>query len=727
MLFDWHQFHAAEHVRPAVIDPRRRLRICLLGFVVLCGVVFGRVVQLEVSQGEAFRAEAAKPLERRHSLPGVRGRILARNGTVLACDKKVLALAVQYRYLEDPPDARWLRSMARARLPQAQRKDRQRLAAEEARLRAEHAEMARRLADLCGLSRDEWSRRAKQIQARVRRIAEGVNRRQAENPREEPPAAPPGSFWEGVRSAMVETLRASMDESPPERITVAEELDYHAIVEDVPLAVVAEVEANPTRYPGTRVIQRQRRVYPSGSLASHVLGHLSALQEGELAPAAAEVATADDYHPEDRVGRMGLEQQYQRLLHGRRGSAVELTDHSGRVLSSRREREPGIGRDLVLTLDPQLQKTAQTLLCSALERRSITAPHQEPAGGAIVVMDVRNGAILTAASAPGFDPNLFAGGERAQVAALLSHPAHPLFDRVARMAIAPGSVFKTISAIALLEAAAIDPEEPYLCRGYLQEPERLRCAVYRRHGVGHGAVTLPDALAQSCNVYFFHHAGQLGPEKLIEWAALFGVGQPSGVDLPGEAAGLVPAPATIRNLEGHAWRTADTQLLAIGQGSLQTTPLQVVRMMAAVANGGLLVTPHLVSSLGLPELADGQSTAELADSSDDPIHIPAPRSIPHLKPATLKTVREGLQRVVADPRGTGYGTIRLDSIQIAGKTGTAETAVEGADHAWFAGYAPADDPKVALVVVLERAGSAEEAAGPVAKRLVLRMRQLGLL
>ncbi|HUT94005.1 MAG TPA: penicillin-binding transpeptidase domain-containing protein, partial [Thermoguttaceae bacterium] len=183
--------------------------------------------------------------------------------------------------------------------------------------------------------------------------------------------------------------------------------------------------------------------------------------------------------------------------------------------------------------------------------------------------------------------------------------------------------------------------------------------------------------------------------------------------------------ANIRDLEGHAWRAADTQLLAIGQGSLRATPLQVVRMMAAVANGGLLVTPHVVRALGLPALDDGPSATELDDLADDPIRTRPPRPIPGLSEATLSAIRKGLDRVVSDPRGTAHETVRLDSIRIAGKTGTAETGPGRAEHAWFAGYVPAEKPKLALVVVLEHAGDAAETAGPVTQRLVRQMQELG--
>jgi len=295
---------------------------------------------------------------------------------------------------------------------------------------------------------------------------------------------------------------------------------------------------------------------------------------------------------------------------------------------------------------------------------------------------------------------------------LLGDSSHPLFDRVCRMAIPPGSTFKVLTAVALLESATIGPQERFVCRGYLHQPDRQRCEIYVRQGVGHGEIALADALAVSCNVYFFHFAGQMGPRPLVDWARRFGFGQPTGVDLPDEASGVLPNPDNMMALEGRAWRTTDTQSMAVGQGSLTTTPLRMLSMMAAVANGGRLVTPHVVAQ---ESVGNGQTSAKGT--------VP----IPFLSSHTLATVREGLCRVVADPHGTAHGTVFLESIAVAGKTGTAETGKRQASHAWFVGYAPAETPKLAIVVVLEHAGSAATAAGPVAKRMVLRMRQLGML
>jgi penicillin-binding protein 2 len=384
----------------------------------------------------------------------------------------------------------------------------------------------------------------------------------------------------------------------------------------------------------------------------------------------------------------------------------------------------------VLTIDPRLQRTAEELLDGALARRRVETGCADPAGGgAVVVMDVQSGEIMAAATAPRFDPGLFAAGDSARRETLLHDPAHPLFDRVIQMALPPGSVFKTLTAIALLEAGGLDPDRTFNCRGYLQRPDRLRCAIFVRHGVGHGDVTLSDALAQSCNVYFFHHAGDLAPAALCDWAGRFGFGQPTGIDLPGESAATLPSPENIRRLEGHAWRIGDSQGMAIGQGSLTATPLQVLRLMAAVANGGRLVVPRLLKDVKTsPRPLAGEGPGAKASSDDDPPCPTAPPpTVAGLRPSTLATVREGLRRVVADPKGTAHGPVYLDSISIAGKTGTASVADDQVEHAWLAGYVPADEPRYALVVVLEHAGDAAPAAGPVVKRLVLRMQELGLL
>ena len=225
-------------------------------------------------------------------------------------------------------------------------------------------------------------------------------------------------------------------------------------------------------------------------------------------------------------------------------------------------------------------------------------------------------------------------------------------------------------------------------------------------------------------MFFFHYADRLPPALLAAWAERFGFGRPTGIDLPQEAGGRVPASSAGKS-ENQVRKAADAKLLAIGQGEFQATPLQVVRMMAAVANGGFLVTPHVVNHVGPAEPAAAAAGAGPQGTADDALPTPPPQPIPGLSAATLRTIREGLERVVSDAKGTAHATVAIPSLPIAGKTGTAETGPGRLEHAWFAGYVPADQPKVALVVVIEHAGNAEETACPVAKRLILRMQELG--
>jgi penicillin-binding protein 2 len=274
-----------------------------------------------------------------------------------------------------------------------------------------------------------------------------------------------------------------------------------------------------------------------------------------------------------------------------------------------------------------------------------------------------------------------------------------------------------------MHESGFDPLRPFDCQGYLNMPDSRRCMIYRRLGIGHGPVTLTDALAQSCNVYFFHHAEQLGLASLVDWAHRFGFGERTGVDLPSETRGhLAIAEASLPRLEARQREEAES--IAVGQGSLTASPLQVVRMMAAIANGGRLVTPHIAARVAMFDLILDEAAAD-GDFPD--ISIPPPQSTPGLDPAKLEVVRQGLKQVMSDPKGTGHSTIALEGLDIAGKTGTAETGDGSADHAWFAGYAPAEAPRVAFVIVLEHAGDAAATAGPVAKRLVEQVRELGYL
>lgn len=740
--FDWHRVSPAAD-DAAVIDSRARLSVWPVAVGVILVLVWLRMAWLERRDGPAFRELADQPLEHRELLPAPRGRILTRDGTVLAQDEQYLALAVSYRWLENPPQETWLRRQARSKLTAAERRDARRVAREIAQLRDERNRLHAELAALCGQDIEAWRASVARVQSRVEAVRRNVNaaRRRAylaasdtsPTTSDESPSARSSGTGDWLRRFLV----PPDDRRPPADIAVAEELEHHMVFKGLSLEAAAAIEARPDRYPGARVVQIPHRRYPQGTLAANLVGHLGRAHNAATNDTALNDATSASQPAAAQVGVMGIERQLEARLRGRWGEDVEVVDRAGQVLASFRRAEPARGRDVVLSINAPLQATCEQLVARALARRGTTAAGSTVhGGGAIVVLEAHSGAILAAASGPTFSPEGFTHGDRAAVTAALADPDRPLVDRTCRMALPPGSVFKVLSAVALLESGEVRPQTAHACQGYWKQPDELRCAVYRRSGQGHGEVDLAGALACSCNVYFFEHAARAGAGPLVDWAEQFGFGQRTGVDLPHEATGRMPRidPAIADTNPGRAQTAA--QLLAIGQGELTATPLQVARCLAAIANGGQLVTPYVVSTLGLDASAprDDDSSAAAHDAASQPLDAEfpelagrAPRKIAGLDARHLAAVREGLERVVDDPDGTAHGSLGNSQLAIAGQTGTAQAGAGLADHAWFAGYAPADAPRVVVVVAIEHAGEASVAAGPVARLVFERLAELGYL
>jgi penicillin-binding protein 2 len=669
---------------------RSRLR-WLFAFVVLCSLtVFTRLTVLEVRDGPEYRAQASEPAVRERPTSTIRGRILARDGTVLAYDHPLASLAIDYRWLEQPSQPRWLRQTARARLSTADRRNASRLAAAQQEILAERKVLITRLAALCQLSDDQFELRRERIQTRIEAISAHVSARQSQHDDSINQAAEPddSTSWLTWLGRSITDALFSSDEMSRSSPTVAEELTDHVVFEGLSLEAVTEIESHADRYPGVHVRHQSRRIYTQGDLAAHALGYVAR-------------AGADD----DLIGRAGIERKYDELLRGQLGICLDQIDSHGNPIASTITREPVAGQDVLLTLDPALQRASQSLLDQALAHRLPSGDDSldHASGGAILVLDVQTGEIVAAASAPRYDPNGFVRGDRDSVNRWLRDPAAPLLDRTIQMALPPGSVFKIVSAAGLL-AAGVDPLAPVDCQGYLHQPDALRCAIFRRYGIGHGPATLADALARSCNVYFFHYAEEIGAAPLLDWARRFELGRPTGIDLPGESAATIPS-VEVSKLDGR--------LLAIGQGPITTTPLQMARTVAAIANGGNLITPHLARL--------SESNKSNASKSNG---LPSHR-IPGLTPDILGAIRKGLAQAVTDPQGTAHATVHSAQVTIAGKTGTAQIGGNQPEHAWFAGYAPADEPQVAFVVVLEHAGNADTSAGPLVRQLVERMNELG--
>lgn len=720
--------------------PCPALRIVVLRAVVAVSLmlVIARVAHVQLGLARRYLDRLDHSELRVEQIAAARGRILAADNTVLAEDVPVLTLKVQYRYLERPLDEAWLSRQARLHLDAREQRDRALVKREKRRLAEQLDRMWDDLAALFPCDAQQLLEAAADVQRRVETIRGRVRSRRAAEvgaDAELDARDPHGNrtWWQSAWDQVRDALTAEGEPAELDALVLSEETAYHPVFrwspedEQMPavLQVVAEIEGDPERYPGVRLSWQHRRRYPRGELACHWVGFVGPvtaeeLQRSEggagLQPSGAGEAEGDlearaDYLAEDFAGRLGVEGSYEATLRGRRGEVREVVDRLGRSMVEVERREPMPGDDVVLWMDPALEQNAEAML-----DRAVAESHA--ASGAIVVMDVHTGGVIAAASTPRFDPNELIRPDPQTWERLQRDPRRPLFDRVTRMAIAPGSVFKTATAIAALESGAIDPEEAYECRGYLypDQPDRYRCLIYARYGYGHGEMTLVDALMKSCNVYFFHTALEMGPERMCRWYERLGFGAPTGIDLPYESGGYLPTPENVKQEFGHAWHRGDTPRLAIGQSYLQTTPLQIARLMAAVANGGRLVRPRVVRRI-VPRTGEPIAPKGAAAPAAEGVDL-------KLSARTLREVQEGLRRVVAEEGGTAHRTVYLSEMPISGKTGTAE--VRGReDHAWFAGYVPSDRPRYAFAVVLEHGGSGGHDAGPVGRELIQAMMELG--
>lgn len=453
--------------------------------------------------------------------------------------------------------------------------------------------------------------------------------------------------------------------------------------EDLALDELAPIEARREWFPSVEFQQTARRTYPAGPAVAHVLGYVGEVSERELASSTVDAPL----YRGDIVGKAGLERFYDERLRGERGSKFVTVNNLGRQLGEGRPaRSPHNGDDLPLTLDLTLQ------------RKLVEALGDEVGAG--VFMDARSGEILALASTPTYDPNAFAGRISPEAwTAIVEDPRRPLHDRAIASYYAPGSTFKVVMAIAGLETGTVTPSTTVTCKGSINMYGR-NFLCWKRGG--HGTISMHRALAHSCNVYFYSLGRAMGIEPIHKYGALFNLGSPSGIDLPGEAAGVLPSDEWKRRVHGERWYPGETISVSIGQGLLAVTPVQLATMIAGVATG-ILPKPHLVEKpLG--------GTVELSVSQE-----------------TLRVVRAALKEAVA--HGTGRNAA-LPGISVAGKTGTAQVYKHSAgidadempknerDHAWFIGYAPADEPEVAFAIVVEHGGHGGTSAAPVARKVL---------
>ncbi len=372
-----------------------------------------------------------------------------------------------------------------------------------------------------------------------------------------------------------------------------------AIKSDVERDVVLRVEEQHLRLPGVIVLPESSRLYPYGPLLSHILGYMLPITEEQLA--AHQNDTAAGYRGEDKIGAAGIEATYEKELRGIPGKKLYEVDATERPVNDLRIDSPDPGHNLTLSIDVDLQKDVQTILQNAMDKKKADS-------AVAIVMDPRNGQVLSMVSLPSYDDNIFSGKVRpADLNAVLNDPRKPMIDYAISGTFAPGSTFKLVTAAGALEEGVANANTQILCQGALIIPNPYNPALPTRlpcWGV-HGLQDFVTGLANSCDVYYFslgggnpsQHIDGLGNDRLAKWAELMGYGAPTGIDLPGEVDGLVPTAQWKQNTWGEQWLTGDTYNMAIGQGFVLATPLQVANVTNAIANGGHLLEPRVVASI----------------------------------------------------------------------------------------------------------------------------------
>jgi penicillin-binding protein 2 len=482
------------------------------------------------------------------------------------------------------------------------------------------------------------------------------------------------------REEVVEKLKAASGMPPSFPVKIKS---------DIPMDEVAKIESHRVYTPGVTIQIEPKRNYIYGASLAHVIGYVSEISEEELK----NKKSFKDYSPGDYIGKYGLEKTYEKYLRGIDGEKRVEVDAMGREVRTLDVVDSIPGHSLHLNIDLDLQLIAD----KALENKR----------GGVVALDPKTGGVIVLASRPGFDPNKFTSGiSKDDWKVIATDKAHPLQNKAIQAGYPPGSTFKILVALAALETGVINEHTTFVCHGGFRFGKRVfRCWQAK----GHGAVAIRKAIVESCDVFFYNVGLKLGVDRIQKMADAIGLGKVTGIDLPAEQKGIIPSTEWKRKRFGEPWYEGETVSVAIGQGAVWLTPIQLAQLASFVANDGKTFKPQIVNRIV-------STTGQLVQS-----FAPVVSAEIKLKPDTLRIVKDGMKGVVNEPGGTAYSS-RVAGVPMSGKTGTAQAGSmdkgkDFGDHAWFIAYAPSEEPSLAMSVLVEFGGHGGSQSAPIAKAI----------
>lgn len=456
---------------------------------------------------------------------------------------------------------------------------------------------------------------------------------------------------------------------------------------DISMDEVAKIEANRIYLPGVTIQIEPKRNYPYVKMMAHMLGYVSEISDEEL-----KNKSLKGYSPGDNIGRYGLERAYETYLRGKDGEKRVEVNAMGREVRTLETIEPIAGNNLYLNINLDVQLAVE----NAFENKK----------GGCIALETKTGAVLALLSRPSFDPNKFASGiTKEDWKTITTDKMHPLQNRAIQGRYPPGSTFKILTAMKVLEDGFINEKTGFTCRGGFPFGNRVfKC--WKKGG--HGNVSMHRGIMESCDVFFYNVGLKLGINRIHDMSEAVGLTKITGIDLPGEKNGLVPSPEWKQKTYGQPWYEGETVSVSIGQGAVWLTPIQLAQLSAFVANEGVTFKPQIVNRIVSLE----GKTIKTFD--------PVMNANVKLKKEVFRIVKEGMQGVVNEPSGTAYGS-RLPNISMSGKTGTAQSVGEKGknlgDHAWFIAFAPFEEPTISMSILVEYGGHGSSAAAPVAKTI----------